>query len=81
MFAINKFRKGVYLGHEALHVCLPLPGPPSLCMRTWAHKTLYRKIGVSVGTSRSRPPVKLQYEPRIHTVQHGYGVCALNTVC
>ena len=23
-------------------------------------------------TSRSRSPAKLQYEPRIHTVQHGY---------
>ena len=30
---------------------------------------------VSVGTSRSGPPTKLQYEPRIHTVQHDYYVC------
>ena len=27
-------------------------------------------------TSRSRTPVKLQYEPRIIVLQHGYDVCA-----
>ena len=34
------------------------------------------KNNVSGGTSRSRPPAKLQYEPRIHIVHHGYDVCA-----
>ena len=29
--------------------------------------TFYGKNGVSVGTSQSRPPAKLQYEPQIHT--------------
>ena len=33
------------------------------------------KNSVSVGTSRSRPPAKLQYEPRIHTVHQGNDIC------
>ena len=35
------------------------------------------KDSVSVGTSRSRPPAKVQYEPRVDILQHGYGVCAV----
>ena len=31
---------------------------------------------ISEGTSRARTPVKLQYEPRITVLQHGYDVCA-----
>ena len=30
------------------------------------------KNGVSVGTSRSRTPAKLQYEPRVDVLQHDY---------
>ena len=31
-----------------------------------------------MGTSRSRTPANLQYEPRVDILQHDYAVCAAN---
>ena len=31
---------------------------------------------ISEGTSRDRTPVKLEYEPHVTILQHGYDVCA-----
>ena len=41
--------------------------------------TYYGKHGVSEGTSRSRTPAKLQYEPRVDILQRGYEYAPLNT--
>ena len=48
------------------------------CKRpSWARGNVVMKNSVSVDTRLSRPPEKLQYGPRIHTVQHSYyNVCA-----
>ena len=51
---------------------VPVPGLPGLNLSA----TFCGQNGVSVGTSQSRPPAKRQYEPRIHTVQHGHDVYA-----
>ena len=44
---------------------------------TFAGFELCGKNGVSMGTSRSTTPVKLQYEPRVDIIlQHGYSIYA-----
>ena len=51
-------------------------GPQSAQSVPSLGSTFCAKNGVSVGTSRSRIPAKLQYEPRVDTLQHDYDACA-----
>ena len=53
--------------------------PPGQCT-TLCCTVIYFTVFLWV-TSRSRTPAKLQYEPRVELLQHGYEHAQLNTAC